>query len=388
MPGITLKGITWNHSRGITPLLAASQRFSELHPGVEINWTKRTLQEFADFPIEKLTEQYDLLIIDHPWVGCAAATNCVLPLNEYLSAAYLHDQEKKSVGFSHPSYNYNNQQWALAIDAATPAASYRKDLLEKNNVQIPQTWDDLIALAETGVVALPAIPIDMLMNFYSFCIAHGKAPFENNDEVVDRATGIKAIETMKELYSLVNRKMYTCNPIAVAELMSTTDNYWYCPFAYGYSNYSRKGYAKNVLHYTDVVSYNGKKIQTTIGGTGLSVSAYSRHKEAAINFAAMVVSGEMQRTMYVQHGGQPGHRSAWVDDDANRLTNDFFKNVLPVMDNGYVRPRYNGYLHFQDNAGAPLQKCIMHNEDIDAALDEMNVIYQQSLVHQNTTITV
>ncbi len=388
MPGITLKGITWNHSRGITPLLAASQRFSELHPGVEISWTKRTLQEFADFPIEKLTEQYDLLIIDHPWVGCAAATNCVLPLNEYLSAAYLHDQEKNSVGFSHPSYNYNNQQWALAIDAATPAASYRKDLLEKNNVQIPQTWDDLIALAQTGVVALPAIPIDMLMNFYSFCIAHGKAPFENNDEVVDRATGIKAIETMKELYSLVSRKMYTCNPIAVAELMSTTDKYWYCPFAYGYSNYSRKGYAKNILHYSDVVSYNGKKIQTTIGGTGLSVSAHSRHKEVAINFAAMVVSGEMQRTMYVQHGGQPGHRSAWVDVDANSLTNNFFTSVLPVMDNGYVRPRYNGYLRFQDNAGAPLQKCIMHNEDINAALDEMNNIYQQSLVHQNTTITV
>jgi len=56
MPDIILKGITWGHSRGITPLLAVSQRFSELHPGVEINWTKRTLQEFADYPIEKLTE--------------------------------------------------------------------------------------------------------------------------------------------------------------------------------------------------------------------------------------------------------------------------------------------------------------------------------------------
>ena len=77
-----LNGITWGHSRGITPLLAASQRYNELHPDAEIRWKKRTLQEFADFPIEKLTEEYDLLIIDHPWVGCAAATKCVLPLNE------------------------------------------------------------------------------------------------------------------------------------------------------------------------------------------------------------------------------------------------------------------------------------------------------------------
>src|SRR5688500_20147420 len=101
-----LRGITWAHSRGISPLLAASQRFSELYPGTEIHWSKRTLQEFADRPIEKLTEEYDLLIIDHPWVGCAAATECVLPLDQYLSIEYLHDQLIHSTGNSHLSYQY------------------------------------------------------------------------------------------------------------------------------------------------------------------------------------------------------------------------------------------------------------------------------------------
>ena len=104
MAGIVLNGITWGHSRGITPLLALSQRYSELHPDIEIRWKKRTLQEFADYPIEKLTETYDLLIIDHPWVGCAATTNCVLPLDKYLSKEYLQDQLINSVGQSHNSY--------------------------------------------------------------------------------------------------------------------------------------------------------------------------------------------------------------------------------------------------------------------------------------------
>ena len=94
---IILKGITWGHSRGYTPLVAYSQRFAELNPNVEVTWHKRTLQEFADFPIEKLTEQYDLLIIDHPWVGCAAATECVLPLEKYL-AATLSEREALKTG--------------------------------------------------------------------------------------------------------------------------------------------------------------------------------------------------------------------------------------------------------------------------------------------------
>jgi len=374
MAAIVLNGITWGHSRGITPLLALSQRYNELHPEVEIRWKKRTLQEFADFPIEKLTRDYDLLIIDHPWVGCAAATNCVLPLNEYLPETYLSDQAKNTVGQSHLSYNYAGQQWALAIDAATPVASYRRDLLHTP----PKTWEEVLELAAAGKVAVPAIPIDLLMNFYTFCIALGKEPFTSCHEVIDEATGVKAINCMKDLWTLVDRKMFACNPIAVAELMSTSDEYWYCPFAYGYSNYSRTGYARHLLHYHDVVSFHGHKLRTTIGGTGISVSAFSQHKETAIDFAAMAVSGECQRTLYVQHGGQPGHRSAWTDAAANRLTHDFFTRVLPVMDNGYMRPRYNGYLHFQDHAGYPIQPCLMESGDPVQALKAMNEIYRKT----------
>jgi multiple sugar transport system substrate-binding protein len=388
MAAIILNGITWGHSRGITPLLAVSQRYMELHPDVEVRWAKRSLQEFADYPIEKLTETYDLLIIDHPWVGCAAATGCVLPMDEHLPAEYLEEQAKHSVGFSHDSYNFGGKQWALAIDAATPAASYRQDLLEKNNCTVPQTWKEVLSLAEKKKVAVPAIPIDLLMNFYSFCIAHGQEPFLRHEEIIDPGTGVKAIESMKELYSLVDKKMFDCNPIAVAELMSATDDYWYCPFAYCYSNYSRAGFAKNLLRYSQVVKFNDNLLRTTIGGTGLSVSSFSKYPKVAIDFAATIVSAECQQTMYVQHGGQPGHRLAWLNEEANELTNNFFKQVLPVMDNGYTRPRYNGYLHFQDHAGLPLQECLLHDTDPHDALEKMNEIYQQSLVYKKSTAAV
>jgi multiple sugar transport system substrate-binding protein len=378
MAKTVLKGITWGHSRGFTPLVAAAQRYNELHAGVEITWTKRTLQEFADFPVEKLTKDFDLLIIDHPWVGCAAATKCVLPLDTYFPNEFLDDQMNNSVGHSHSSYYFNGNQWALAIDAASPAASYRKDLLEENNYPLPATWHEVLKLAATGRVAVPAIPVDILMNFYSFCIVHGNKPFQLKHELIDTETGLKAIKTMKELYSLVDKKMFSANPIAVAEWMSSTDDYWYCPLAYCYSNYSRTGYATNLLHYTEPASFNKNKIKTTIGGAGLAVSAFSNHQDIAIDFATMLASGEFQRTFYVQHGGQPGHLSAWQDEDANRLTNGFFKKVLPVMKNGYLRPRYNGYLHFQDHAGAPLQKCLLENGDAKHALEKMNEIYKQS----------
>jgi multiple sugar transport system substrate-binding protein len=378
MSNIVLQGITWGHSRGITPLLAAAQRYSELHPEVTVSWTKRTLQEFADYPLEKLVNDYDLLIIDHPWVGCAAATGCVLPLDEYVSAEYMTDQLVHSVGYSHPSYNYDGHQWALAIDAATPAASYRFDLFQHHHAAVPYNWQQLIALAQQGRVAIPAIPIDVLMNFYMFCIAHGETPFKNAEEVVSRETGVKALQTMHELYSCIDKKFFTCNPIQVAELMTTTDDYWYCPFAYCYSNYSRTGYANKTLTYANLVYYGEKRLRSTIGGTGLSVSATTKHKKEAVDFAAWVCSPKVQAGLYVQHGGQPGHGAAWTNRMANMITNNFFHAVRPAMENGYVRPRYNGYLHFQDHAGYPVQQYLQNPVKPEAVLQEINSIYQKS----------
>ena len=67
-----LRGITWNHSRGFVSVVATAQRFCEIRPEVDIIWEKRSLQEFADAPIQGLAEDYDLLVIDHPWAGYAA----------------------------------------------------------------------------------------------------------------------------------------------------------------------------------------------------------------------------------------------------------------------------------------------------------------------------
>lgn len=129
--------------------------------------------------------------------------------------------------------------------------------------------------------------------------------------------------------------MFSYNPIAVAELMTKIDDYWYCPFAYCYSNYSRTGFAKKVLTYTGLVSYkNTGKLRGTIGGTGLTVSAFSNHKEYALRFTEEIASSKCQSTFYVEHGGQPGHKVAWESEKVNCLSNNFFKNILPAMENG------------------------------------------------------
>ena len=159
MSTVRLRGIAWNHTRGYVPMVATAQRFHELHPNVEIVWEKRSLQAFADQPIQRLAEDFDLLVIDHPFVGYAANHPVLVELDEHLDGAYLADQAQHSVGASEPSYWYGGHLWALPIDAATPVSAWRADLL----AHPPQTWDELLLLAKQKRVAVPAIPIDSLM---------------------------------------------------------------------------------------------------------------------------------------------------------------------------------------------------------------------------------
>jgi len=384
MSKVQLKGITWDHSRGYTPLVAASQRYHELHPDIEITWTKRTLQEFADFPIEKLAESFDLLVIDHPWVGYASALSTVHPLDLLIDGEVLNRLAENSVGASYFSYQYEGHLWALPIDAATPVASYRSDLLEENGMELPVTWQDVLAIARTGRVAAPGIEVDLLMNFYMFCNATGDAPFKSPDCIVPGETGIMALEAMREFYALLHPDFFHCNPIAVAEKMTSSDNFFYCPFAYGYSNYSRAGYAKSLLNYTDLVSYAGKLLNSTLGGTGLSISVFSKQPTIAADFSAWVAGENIQRTLYTLNGGQPGHRAAWLSSVNNAITHQYFMNTIPALDRAFVRPRYAGYLQFQDRAGLPLQQYLQHGGNPSLVLDQMNDMYRQSRRFKNT----
>lgn len=374
---VTLRGITWGHSRGYTSVVATAQRFSECHPGVEIVWEKRSLQAFADGDLNELARQYDLLVIDHPWAGFVAEKAILLPLQAHLSKAYLDDQAANSVGGSHESYLFNGFQSALAIDAATPIAVYRPDHLEEGRFTLPETWDDLVSLAKTGKVIYAGISINMLMDFLMLCATRSSTWFDA-DNITDHMTGIEALETLRELASYCPDSIFTDDPIAIHEKLSSCDTWSYCPFAYGYSNYSRQGYARYLLKGTEVVSWHGQKLKTVLGGTGLAISSQCQNIELALAYAEYTGSSEIQKTLFFENGGQPGHRGAWLDPEVNRRSLDFFADTLATLDRSAKRPRYSGFLHFQDNAGDLVRDFVINGGNSSTVFDKMNRLYQES----------
>ncbi len=375
---IELTGITWNHTRGYLPMVATAQRFSELHPDVSITWQKRSLQQFADAPLADLAARFDLMVIDHPSIGEAAQHNLVLPLDEHLAAAYLTDQAENSVGQSHASYYYEGHQYALATDAATPIAGWRPDLLMRAEAELPATWEDLLALARSGLVTVPAIPIDSLMNIFMIANALDAEPFRTPGEVLPKLEGTEALQRLRELVQLSASGSLDRNPIRTWQFLADSDKVAFCPFAYGYSNYSRPGYAANLLQTGGLVTLNGKALRSTLGGAGLTISRACKHPEQALAYAQYAASSTIQRTIYAHSGGQPGHRAAWLDEALNAASNNFFINILPTLDAAWVRPRFPGFIAFQEVASNLVHRYLLHGGPESSVLDQMDQALAQS----------
>jgi multiple sugar transport system substrate-binding protein len=375
-----LRGITWDHSRGFTSIVAAAQRFEELHPDIDLVWEKRSLQAFADASMAQLAERFDLIVMDHPHTAEAATEGLLLPFEDWLPAEFLTDQAANSVGGSHHSYRFNDRQWTLATDAATPIATWRPDLIEKHQLTLPKTWEDVLELARHGFVTVAAFPIDVLMHSYMFSLAQGHQPF-TGDQVAPDDMLANALAELRKLVELCDPACLGRNPIRTHEWMSHADDprAAYCPFAYGYSNYSRPHYANYLLKAGGLVTFNGRRLRSTLGGAGVAVSSKTKHPRAAMDFAQFTASAEVQKGIYFQVGGQPGHRAAWLDEAVNAASTNFFRDTLQTLDEALLRPQFHGYMDFQD-AGTPVaHDCIAGMTQPADAARELNRLYRAAL---------
>ncbi len=374
----TIKGITWNHSRAFPPLVAASQRYEELHSDIRIHWDKRTLDEFGHRPVDQLINDYDLIVIDHPWAGFCFSRNIVLDIKSLLSSAQWDDLTKNCIGASFESYVFQNKLLAIPIDIAAPAPSWRPDLMEINNLQIPATWNDLISLADKEMAIMPGFGPDLFLNWMMLLYALDAHPFEGHEIIAEKGKAIEAMAMMKRLAEPMPEEIFNWNPIIVAELMTQNDKYAYCCFAYSYGNYCRPSFVNKPLKYGNLVQLHGKQLRSILGGTGISISAGCKDIELALDFSLYCASAQVQSNIYTYAGGQPVRKEAWLSNDLITFTGGFFSDSLTAHETALIRPRYSGYVALQEKAGIPLQQFIKGELSADSAWEIIGKSYRKN----------
>ena len=376
---IQLKGIAWDHPRGYEPLIAASEEFKKDNPNVSIKWDVRSLKEFGDMPIESLIERYDLITIDHPYMGQADKNGLLLKLEEHLSEQQLNTIAAEALGSCFKIYQYNSHLYAGPIDAAALVASYRKDLMESVGLSIPQNQDELKSfykkLPAGFSVAWALCPTDIWCTFLTLCAQQAGRDFTAGKQI-DAKVGAAVIDELKFHLEFLHPDSMKWNPIQILNRMGSEDEIIYSPYLFGYTNYARNGYTKNLVHFTNSPVGVQKNISTIMGGVGLAVSALTKNPSIAANFVGYVSEANIQAGIFTLNGGQPANKLAWQSAENNLLCNNFFSDTMWTIENAYIRPQHPGWNHFQEQGADVIHEGILKNTSSGQVMRQLNELYK------------
>ena len=373
-----LKGITWDHPRGYDPLQVTASAYAALHPEVEIAWEKRSLQAFADFPIEELAREFDLIVFDHPHMGIIARQGCFVPLDEVGRSRELALLADQTVGSSHASYEFDRHQWGLAIDAAAQVAVYRPDLIPRP----PTRWPEVLALAKAGKVLWPLKPVDALMSFFTLAANLGSPCASGKERLIGREEGRAVLATLHQMAQYLPDECFGMNPIQVLEQLSRHDSHLYCPLLFGYANYARAEFRPRRLKFIDIPAVgDGGPRGSVLGGAGIGVSSVSHAIDVALNYAFWIAGADCQKGLYFDSGGQPGNAEVWADDQVNRASGNFFRDTRETLERSWLRPRYPGYMTFQIEASSVMHGFLTGKLQDAEALDRLEMAYHKSRAH-------
>ncbi|TDD22310.1 extracellular solute-binding protein [Kribbella turkmenica] len=351
------RGLTWDHPRGREALVAAAG-----HCGIDLVWDVHPLSGFESTPIEQLAERYDVIVLDHPQLGDALLHDCLQSLDEIVGSDF--------VGPSVASYRMNGRLWALPLDAATQVAATRVDLVGAP----PRLWSEVVELSRRTPVALSLAGPHALLTFASICVALGEEPAAA-EQFVSGPTGRRALELMVELTRRAPRHTVTLDPIGLLSEMTSDDTLAHCPLVYGYVNYASARLDRRVT-FTDAPSESpGSRPGSTIGGTGLAVSARCDLTPELLDHLKWLLSATAQESFIPAHAGQPSRLSAWTSDQVNEPVSDFYRATLRTISESWVRPRHAGYVGFQSAAGDLVREVVAGAVSISAGLEQLNSQY-------------
>ena len=212
-------------------MVESSAAFARIRPDIEISWDRRSLRQFGEAPIERYSDDYDFIVMDHPFVGHAKAAGLALDLNRLvpdLVGITMRDQ----VGRSAESYHFGGGVWGFPTDAAAEIAVYRPDLMDRFNVAVPENHDDVLAAADRlksrgCSIAVPACPTDAMCLVMSYSANLGEPLGTRAGDYVSVPMLRAVLDLIRHLVSISHPASTTINPIGLHDQMCAGDEIAY-----------------------------------------------------------------------------------------------------------------------------------------------------------------
>mgnify|MGYP001773822648 CR=1 FL=1 len=314
------------------------------------------------YSISFLTKEqsYDVVYLDVVWLGKFASAKWLENLNTFIDPK---EYFKKNNIFQNyvDSLTYKGEYYAVPVKADAGLLYYRKDLLQKYNLQVPKTYYELKEQAKyilkmerelyhnnelVGFVFQGKQYEGLVCNFYEILRGFGYEliDYDNlNNRYYVKVKEDELKQVLEYMESLIKEGVSPKSVITYEEEEARIT------FSMGKAIFARNWpYAIKLLNDNEemrdkygVAMLPGNPPSPTVGGWALAVSSYSKNKEEAFKFIDFIVNNGMKE-LYLKRGDIPTKTDLFNDPEikSNMPYSDIILESLKCSKSRTIHPLY------------------------------------------------
>jgi trehalose/maltose transport system substrate-binding protein len=330
-------------------------QYMKQHPNVEIklnimpNSSSETFGTYLQFA-ESKSSDVDIFRVDNVWVGDLAPN--LLDLNKYdfkeLTGSMFKNEVENNI--------VDGKLVAIPWFTNISILAYRKDLLEKYNLPVPQTWDELTKTAYmvqqkerasgnsdfVGFVWQGNAYEGLTCNALEWICSNDGGVIVSNDKKVtlNNKNAIDALRRASMWIGTISPKGVLSMDEEKSRAVFQSGNALFIrswPYVYTLGNDSKSPIRGKIDFCALPEGKNGKRADIT-GGWSLAVNKYSKHPDIAADVVKFFASKEQQKFRAVQEAGQPPTiKSLYTDKDVLK-SKPYFGKLYKIFEYAFNRP--------------------------------------------------
>jgi ABC-type glycerol-3-phosphate transport system substrate-binding protein len=372
-----------------------AKEYMKLHPDVEIKVEAFPSEEYVNKLALEVASQgkaFDLIWIDYKFIGGYADAGYLMPIDKYLEANpdYWKDVQEDMYPTILNMYQYKDHWYAIPNDGNTELFYYRKDLLEAAGLEVPQTWDEVLAAAEK--LHNPPDVYAICGNFARYWATDfwlsmffsqgGQIWDENFEPQINSEAAVWSAEMFKKLAEYAPQEALTWEEADVYEAMGSAGICAMAPAQWGgavLTNPDLASLADQIgVTVPPAIDPERTKLVLPMGGFGLGINAGTAYPDEAWDFLMFYTSRDNQQ-MLVSFTGQPARISA-LTDPVNVEMAPYFPALSDSLEYAVPRPVIAEYAKAEQIIGVELDNLLLGNKTTEQALNDANELVRQELV--------
>lgn len=318
----------------------------------------------------------------------------LLPLDDILVSETGFTQEQLDdvyPGFLSSSV-YNGEMFAVPFSKSTRVMYYNQDLLDKYEVEVPTTWDEVVALGEKMVAAGDdAVAMGFENGYemeYETLARQNGSPFitEDLEVAIDSPESVEALTFLMDLIDAgyartAGEDGYFSGPFGRGE------SALYIGSSAGLPHVGPVAEENNVNWSTaELPTFNGEQLTLFAGNDlGIFASAAGEEVEAAVAFMAFLLQPENTAEWAIASGYNPITEAGVNTDKYQAYLEENPRAVAATLEleYGMSSPIFVGHAQYRNNLLETLEEVLINDADEQEALTKLNETVTEIISENN-----